>query len=150
MVAVSLVVVGPDRPRPTTLLPPSSDGKPEAATAVDRLLMMGMRMPETCWAVFKRQAIKLRDWCNWLVDFFECMKMHGLTNPKKRPIPYFSFVVHVIISHELTHISSSCPHFYLDTLTQLRCNLWYMEDKHRHDPSQKPSNVCNSLLLIQK
>jgi hypothetical protein len=25
---------GPDRPRPTTLLPPRSNGKPEAATAV--------------------------------------------------------------------------------------------------------------------
>jgi len=32
----------------TALLSPSSDGKPEAATAVDKLLMMGMRMPETC------------------------------------------------------------------------------------------------------
>jgi hypothetical protein len=39
---------GPDRPRPTTLLPPGSNGKPEAATAVYKLLMMGMRMPETC------------------------------------------------------------------------------------------------------
>jgi hypothetical protein len=29
------------------------------AAAVDRLLMMGMRIPETCWAVFKRQAINL-------------------------------------------------------------------------------------------
>jgi len=48
VVAVSLVVVGPDRPRPTTLLPPSSDGKPEAATAVDKLLMMGMGTTETC------------------------------------------------------------------------------------------------------
>jgi hypothetical protein len=39
----------PDRPRPTALLPPRSYGKPEAAaTAVDRLLMMGKRMPETC------------------------------------------------------------------------------------------------------
>ena len=39
----------PDRPRPTALLPPRSDGIPEAATAaVDRLLMMGTRMPETC------------------------------------------------------------------------------------------------------
>jgi len=38
----------PDRPRPTTLLPPRSNGKPEAATAVVKLLMMGMRMPETC------------------------------------------------------------------------------------------------------
>ena len=29
-----LVVVWPARPRPTALLPPNSDGKPEAATAV--------------------------------------------------------------------------------------------------------------------
>jgi hypothetical protein len=38
----------PDRPRPTALLSPRSSGKPEAAAAVDKLLMMGMRMPETC------------------------------------------------------------------------------------------------------
>jgi hypothetical protein len=37
-----------DRPRPTALLPPCSYGKPEAAAAVDRLLMMGIKMPETC------------------------------------------------------------------------------------------------------
>jgi len=41
-----------ERPRPMTLLPPRSNGKPEAASAVYGLLMMGMRMPETCWAVF--------------------------------------------------------------------------------------------------
>jgi hypothetical protein len=58
---------GSDRPRPTTLLPPRTNGKPEAATAVDKLLLMGMRMPEVCWAVFKRQAINLRDRCIWLV-----------------------------------------------------------------------------------
>jgi hypothetical protein len=38
VVAVLLVVVGPAgqpaRPRPTALLPPRSNGKPEAATAV--------------------------------------------------------------------------------------------------------------------
>jgi len=38
----------PDRPRPTTMLPPRSNGKPEAATAADKLLMMGKRIPETC------------------------------------------------------------------------------------------------------
>ena len=38
----------PARPRPTALLSPSSDGKPEAATALVELLMMGMRVPETC------------------------------------------------------------------------------------------------------
>jgi hypothetical protein len=36
-----------------------------------KLLMMGKRMPETCWAVFKRQAINRRDRCIWLVDLFE-------------------------------------------------------------------------------
>ena len=36
-----------DRPRTTALLPPRSNGKPEPATAVE-LLMMDMRMPETC------------------------------------------------------------------------------------------------------
>jgi len=35
------------RPRPTALLPTRSYGKPEAAAAVDRLPMMGTRMPET-------------------------------------------------------------------------------------------------------
>jgi len=34
--------------RPTTLLPPRSYGKREAAAAVDRLLKMGIKMPETC------------------------------------------------------------------------------------------------------
>ena len=38
----------PDRPRPTALLPPCSNGKPEAATAVYKFLMMGMRMTEIC------------------------------------------------------------------------------------------------------
>jgi len=33
---------------PTALPPPRSNGKPEAATAVVELLIMGMRRPETC------------------------------------------------------------------------------------------------------
>jgi len=35
--------------------------KPEAATAVYELLMMGKRIPETCLAVFERRAINMRD-----------------------------------------------------------------------------------------
>jgi hypothetical protein len=38
----------PVRPGTTALLPPRSYGKPVAAAAVDRLPMMGIRMPETC------------------------------------------------------------------------------------------------------
>jgi hypothetical protein len=47
--------------------------KPEVATAVVQLLMMGVRTPETCWAVHtsKRQVINLRSCCIWLVDLFE-------------------------------------------------------------------------------
>jgi hypothetical protein len=45
--------------------------KPEAATAVIELLMMGMRMPETCWAVSKRQVINLWSCCILLVDSVE-------------------------------------------------------------------------------
>jgi len=48
VVAVLLVAVGPARTRPTALLSPRSYGKPEAGAAVDRLLVMGIRMPETC------------------------------------------------------------------------------------------------------
>ena len=73
---------GPDLQRPTALLPLRSNVKLEAATAVDKFLMMGIRIPETCWAVFKQQAVRLRDWCKWLVDLFEYKKMHGLTNTK--------------------------------------------------------------------
>jgi hypothetical protein len=50
--AMLLVVVGPAgrpaRPRRKALLPPRSYGKPEAVAAVDKLLMMDIRMPETC------------------------------------------------------------------------------------------------------
>jgi hypothetical protein len=37
----------PALPRPTALLRPRSNGKPGAATAVVKLLMMGMKIPET-------------------------------------------------------------------------------------------------------
>ena len=73
VVAVLLVVVGSARPQPTALLPPCSNGKPEAATVVVELLMIGMRKSKTCWAVFKWQVINLRSCCIWLVDSVECI-----------------------------------------------------------------------------
>ena len=48
--------------------------KPEAATAVIELLMMGGRMPETCWAVNKRQDNKLENCCIWLVIYLNSIK----------------------------------------------------------------------------
>ena len=43
--------------------------KPEAATAVIELLIMGRKTPETCWAVNKRQDNKLENCCIWLVIY---------------------------------------------------------------------------------
>jgi hypothetical protein len=62
VVAVLLVVIGLVRPTTTNNTATTrSIGKPDAPAAFDKLLIMGMRMAETCWAVFKPQAINLRD-----------------------------------------------------------------------------------------
>jgi len=45
--------------------------KPEAATALIELLMMGGKMPETCWAVNKRQDNKLKKLLYQVGDLFE-------------------------------------------------------------------------------
>ena len=45
--------------------------KPEAATAVVELLMMGVGTPETCWAVNKSLVINWKNSCIWLVVLFE-------------------------------------------------------------------------------
>ena len=45
--------------------------------------MMGMRMPETCWAVFKWQVINLRSCCVWLVDSVEILGWNPYFPPKR-------------------------------------------------------------------
>jgi hypothetical protein len=56
--------------------------KPEAATAVIELLMMGEKTPETCWAVNKRQVNKLKNCCIRSVIYLNCTMMHEPTNLK--------------------------------------------------------------------
>ena len=51
---------------------------------------MGVRMPETCLAIFKRQVINLRSCCILLVDSVESMMMHGPENPKHGGLFYLS------------------------------------------------------------
>ena len=45
--------------------------KPEAATVVIELLMMGGKTPETCWAVNKRQDNELKKLLQQVGDLFE-------------------------------------------------------------------------------
>ena len=72
----------PARPRTQHDCHHDTKVKPEAATAVIKLLMMGGKTPETCWAVNKRQDKKLKKCCIWLVIYLNCTIMHGLTNLK--------------------------------------------------------------------
>jgi hypothetical protein len=50
--------------------------KPEAATAVIELLMMGGRTPKTCLAVNKCQDNKLENCCIWLVIY---LNLYGVS-----------------------------------------------------------------------
>ena len=72
----------PARPRTQHDYHHDTKVKPEAATAVIELLMMGEKTPETCWAVNKRQGNKLKNCCIRLVIYLNCTMMHGLTNLK--------------------------------------------------------------------
>ena len=78
----AVFVVGPARPRTQHGYHHDMKVKPEAATAVIELLMMGGKTPETCWAVNKHQDNKLKDCCIRLVIYLNCTMMHGLTNLK--------------------------------------------------------------------
>jgi len=76
------------------------------------LLMMGMRMPETCWTVFKWQVIHLRICFIWLVDSVESMMMHEIANPKSWKVtectqPLFYALVTFLI--KLAYIKNYIP-----------------------------------------
>jgi len=60
--------------------------KPEAATAVIELLMMGGKPPETCWAVNKHQDNKLKNCCISLVIYLKCKTVSIVRGKKKLPI----------------------------------------------------------------
>jgi len=82
------------------------------------LLMMGMRMPETCWAVFERQVINLRNCCIWLVDSVESMMMHGLANPNFLPTifpysPHHKWGIYHIVRSAFLFLLDASPHIVL-------------------------------------
>jgi hypothetical protein len=72
----------PARPRTQHDCHHDTKVKPEAATAVIELLMMGGKTPKTCSAVNKRQDNKLKNCCTRMVIYLDCTMMHGLTNLK--------------------------------------------------------------------
>jgi len=82
---------------------------------------MGMRMPETRWAVFKRQVINLRSCCILLVDSVESMTMHGLANPQFR---ICFFVCRLFVCQQASQPASQIyDHFHILTQT-LQYKAW--------------------------
>jgi hypothetical protein len=79
---VQIEVGRPARPRTQHDCHHDTKVKPEAATAVIELLIMGGKTPETYWAVNKRQDNKLENCCIWLVICLNCTMMHGLAKLK--------------------------------------------------------------------
>jgi hypothetical protein len=59
----------PARPRTQHDCHHNTKVKPEAATAVIELPIMGGETPETCWALNKRQDNKLENCCIWVVIY---------------------------------------------------------------------------------
>ena len=68
----------PARPRTQHDCHHDTKVKPEAATAVIELLMMGGKMAETCWAVNKRQDNKLENCCIWLMIYLNSNSYFGI------------------------------------------------------------------------
>jgi len=68
-IVVIAVLCSPAWPRKQHGYHHNTKVKPEAATAVTELLMMGGRTPETCWDVNKRHDNKLENCWIWLVIY---------------------------------------------------------------------------------
>jgi hypothetical protein len=77
----------PARPRTQHGYHHDTKVKPEAATAVIELLMMGGRTPETCWAINKCQDNKLENCCIWLVIYLNSLRTSYLCLSSYSVIP---------------------------------------------------------------
>jgi len=108
---------------------------------------MGMRTPETCWAVFKWQVINLRIWCIWLVDSVERVWLYG---PSREPPPCCSGQCgQMSVSIKTRNISSTwrllayhrqCS--MKDTTTELLCR--------NHAPGHVPSLLSYSPVDVKQ
>jgi hypothetical protein len=70
----AVFVVGPARLQTQHDCHHDTKVKPEAATAVIKFLMMGGKMPKTCWAVNERQDNKLENCCIYLNNIIDINK----------------------------------------------------------------------------
>jgi hypothetical protein len=116
---------------------------------------MGMRMPETCWAVFKWQVINLRICCIWLVDSVESMMMHGFANPKfKNKVGRFilNYVVSCPWTQSFSQTSFGVPQIPLVNFKFKNVYIWhlvlYQWQELSISVSSKRTHICFTPLPI--
>jgi hypothetical protein len=80
----------PARPRTQHDCHHDTKVKPEAATAIIELLIMGGKTPETCWAVNNRQDNKLENCCIWLVIY---LNKYPLLSSFKQSCQYQNWII---------------------------------------------------------
>jgi hypothetical protein len=107
VVTAAKVADRPARPRTQHDCHHDTKVKPEVATAVTELPMMGGKTPETCWAVNKRQGNKLETFRIWLVIYLDCTMMHGLTNLKLASVLRTQVVFNNAMSPTVTNVKLS-------------------------------------------
>ena len=86
----AVFVVGPARPRTQHDYHHDTKVKPEAATAVIKILMMGGKALETCWALNKRKDNKLENCCIWLGIYLKYLKYLKIVRRTQESVRYHS------------------------------------------------------------
>jgi hypothetical protein len=90
-IILTFICSRPARPRTQHDCHHDTKVKPEAATAVIELLMMGGKTPETCWTVNRRQDNKLKNCCIWLLIY-----LNGLICIATKGVQHFARIVLVL------------------------------------------------------
>jgi hypothetical protein len=130
--------------------------KPEAATAVVELLMMGVRMSETYWVVHERQIINLGNCCIWLVDLLEVSDqvLHPYKTRGKIILSYILICIFLCSRQENKgselNGSKYSPVLLLHLISSL-LKFWFLSiqpsnqvtDRPTHSMKQSPSWAAN-------
>jgi len=118
--------------------------------------MMGMRMPETCWAVFKWQVINMRSCCILFFDSVESSIMHGLAKPKFQTLNC-NLIYSGIQKIKQANTSEFCVSFLFTlrkerikypkfTISFMLITVWY---RNVNKNVQRDATICRHLFTVK-
>jgi hypothetical protein len=127
----------PARPRTQHDCHHDTKVKPEAATAVIQLLMMGGTTPKTCWAVNKRLDNELENCCIWFVIYLNSVKKVQFSLKSDKNKGYFIW--------RLIHIS-----FIVSLSIFLECKMFQTKVVQKLETSVISNNVFYKIMLFMR